>query len=289
MDANRDGILARSEVPEDKQALFQRLLASAGKGSGGELTRDEFLAALQTRRPRRAADEKLPAEFGGLPGPEMIDQIFRHLDRNQDGKVIADEIPDEARGRFDRLAIMADRDGDGAISREEVDQALVKIREQFNGKGGQFEPEQVMEYLDRNADGKLSPDEVPNERREMFERGVRFGDRDGDGALDLEELRRIMQWRKAQLAAQAAFGSSTSDTAPGTDAKPAATKRGGKNKNKNKKAAGQRGGGRLARLDADHDGKLSPDEFAQEGKKALCAVGQEPRRLFGSRRNRAGR
>ncbi len=137
-------------------------------------------------------DEKLPADFGNIPKPAEMDVIFGRLDRNQDGKVVADEVPDGARERFDRFAVIADKNNDGAVTREEMHQAIERVREQFAGKGGNIPPAQIFEYLDRNADGKLTADEVPTERQPMFERAVRFGDRDKDGALSEEEFTTVV-------------------------------------------------------------------------------------------------
>ena len=43
--------------------------------------------------------------------------------------------------------------------------------------------------LDRDGDGRLSPAEVPEGKRELFEQLVRRSDRSGDGQLTAEELR----------------------------------------------------------------------------------------------------
>ena len=48
---------------------------------------------------------------------------FKEWDKNQDGKLTKDELPDQARNRFARL----DADGDGAVTREEMD-AILKRR-----------------------------------------------------------------------------------------------------------------------------------------------------------------
>jgi Ca2+-binding EF-hand superfamily protein len=252
LDVNHDGQVSRSEIPADKVSLFERLLASSDRDKSGWLSRDEFLAGLETRRPRRAADEKLPAEFGGLPGPEAEEEIFRRLDQNQDGKIAPDEVPDEGRTRFDRLTALGDQDGDGAISREELRQALSRVRQQFAGKPGDVEPEKVFEYLDRNADGKLTKDEVPTERQGMFERAVRFGDRDGDGALTLKEFARVAAMRKKRQERPAAADPASATPAGSPEAKTS--------------ARGGRWRYHLARLDSDHDGKVNLAEFSQQGK-----------------------
>ena len=60
----------------------------ADRDHSGKLSREEFLAGLTSHRPERPADEKLPANFGGVPNAEAMEEIFRRLDRNQDGKVV---------------------------------------------------------------------------------------------------------------------------------------------------------------------------------------------------------
>ncbi len=255
LDANHDGQISRDEIPEGKQAKFGRLLSSADRDANGRLSREEFDAGLESRRPKRAADEKLPAEFGGLPQPAAMDEMFRKLDRNQDGKVVADEVPDEFRPRFDRLVAMADKDNDGAITQEEIHQALARVGQQLAGKPGEMDPARVFEYLDRNVDGKLTTDEIPSERKAMFERAMKFGDRDGDGALSQEEFTKVVTaWRKRQERQEPAPKSSAA-TPP----------------------AGQRSQGprlihRLVGLDSDHDGKVSRAEFSGQGKVRFTRV-----------------
>jgi Ca2+-binding EF-hand superfamily protein len=254
LDANHDGQITRAEIPPEKQTLFERLLSSADADGNGLLNRQEFDAGLESRRPKRAADQKLPADFGGLPQPAAVDEMFRRLDRNQDGKIVADEVPDEQRPRFDRLATMADKDNDGAITLVELQQGFDRIRQQFAGKPGEIDPARVFEYLDRNADGKLTADEVPSERKTMFARAVQFGDRDGDGALTEEEFTKVVAaGRKRQQGKDSEEKSSAPD--------PSAMKR----------TRGSRIE-RLARLDSDHDGKVSFEEFSGQDKKRFARI-----------------
>ncbi|HBH51265.1 MAG TPA: hypothetical protein DDY91_05165, partial [Planctomycetaceae bacterium] len=49
-------------------------------------------------------------------------------------------------------------------------------------------PDRLFAQLDKNGDGKLTVDEVGEERRAAFERMLRQGDRDGDGVLTRAEF-----------------------------------------------------------------------------------------------------
>jgi hypothetical protein len=53
------------------------------------------------------------------------------------------------------------------------------------GQGrGRRSPQEMLDSYDANKDGKLTPDEVPEQMQRMFE----FGDANGDGTLDTQEL-----------------------------------------------------------------------------------------------------
>ncbi len=56
-----------------------------------------------------------------------------------------------------------------------------------DGKPGQAG---VFKRLDANGDGKLRADEVPADKRAFFDRALRSGDADGDGALNAAEFAR---------------------------------------------------------------------------------------------------
>jgi hypothetical protein len=50
---------------------------------------------------------------------------------------------------------------------------------------------EMFKRADANKDGKVSLDEVPSERRELFKRLLDRADKDGDKALSVEEARRL--------------------------------------------------------------------------------------------------
>ena len=123
---------------------------------------------------------------GGFPNP-----IMAALDADQDGELSASEIKNAAKA----LAKL-DKNNDGKIARDE-------IMPDFRGRGGQGRPEgdfgggprgggqggpgdfvsRLMEN-DKNKDGKLSKDEIPERMQRMVERL----DGNADGVLDKSEL-----------------------------------------------------------------------------------------------------
>jgi hypothetical protein len=66
-----------------------------------------------------SADEPAAASRGGGLGTRAAD-MMRRLDRDGDGRVTRDEVPDRLRPIFDRL----DRDGDKVLSAEELERGL---------------------------------------------------------------------------------------------------------------------------------------------------------------------
>jgi Ca2+-binding EF-hand superfamily protein len=265
LDANGDGKLTSDEIPAGKQNLFGRLLSTSDVSGDGSLDREEFASGLESKRTERGLKESpLPAGPGGGQDPE---KLFQRLDANRDGKVMADEVPEEGRGMFEKLLARADKDSDGALTQQEITDAMQALKPQIAGKAGQMDPAQIFQYLDKNSDGKLTPDEIPS-GRPMLAIVAKRGDKDGDGALSEEEfisamtaLRKVQAGQRKPVQAQ-----------PAQD-EPAQTQLGnlpatmaGDEKQAGKKKSRQQAAKRFTKLDADHDGKLSEQEFAAQAK-----------------------
>jgi Ca2+-binding EF-hand superfamily protein len=114
------------------------------------------------------------SETKGKP-PEVL---FAELDKNSDGKLTADEVPEAQKRFFNRLLRVADSDNDGALTSAEFiagmrpDELQVSAPPNAGGtRGGpgQFDPNQVFQRFDRNKDGKLELGEIPEQARERFQ------------------------------------------------------------------------------------------------------------------------
>lgn len=114
----------------------------------------------------------LPAQ-DGVPDPK---ELFQQLDRNKDGKLVADEIPKDQTRFFERLLRTADKNGDGQLTLDEFIQGH-KADDgpglPLNNIGGQpgrgpGDLKQRFDMHDRNKDGKVTRDEVPDFARERL-------------------------------------------------------------------------------------------------------------------------
>jgi Ca2+-binding EF-hand superfamily protein len=86
---------------------------------------------------------------------EGMDSLFTEIDSNKDGLISKDEMQAHHKAMHEKMGSMmrekwkaADKDGDGALSRAEVDAGnLPRLARDFD-------------KLDTNKDGKLSADEI---------------------------------------------------------------------------------------------------------------------------------
>ncbi len=207
LDADEDGEISEKEIEGAVEALKKLDKDDDGKLSREEL-RPEFPQGFRGPRGRGG-----PGAFGGFGGPGdfrgrgwvgrgpgarprggfSADRIMR-LDADQDGKVTKEELPE----RFQRVLDRADANDDGAIDREEAEK-LAAAMGRFQRQGPEGRPggpprpgdiiERVMRF-DRNDDGKVTDDEMPEPMRERL---LDRADADGDGAVDKEELEKMAE------------------------------------------------------------------------------------------------
>jgi Ca2+-binding EF-hand superfamily protein len=289
MDTNQDGIVTLEEIPSDRQAIVKRLFDRLDGNDDGKLTRKEFDAGIDRARAKAASPEPprppappggsvadtqrqpdgpgRPSELstpsqsrfggradagpGGFGGPDL----FRALDSDSDGRLSKAELANAV----DAL-MKFDKDGDGWLLPQELAEGTrgslpAGARPPgVSGPGGARARslDAVIQRADRDGDGKLSKDEVPEMLRERFDQV----DTDRDGLVDKDELsavgerlRRLRDDRGAP---------------PGFPGRPSASERPGRPGGAINEANRQRVAEFLREHDKDADARVSLKEFGED-------------------------
>lgn len=137
--------------------------------------------------------------------------LFKQIDANGDGQIVADEVPQERRRMFERLLRRGDANSDGKLSQEEFAKALADERPQAppagqGGEGGdrfrQFldaDPDQVFKRLDKNGDGKIEFTELPDQGEGRLSQFLAAYDANRDKAFTPDEFRKAHEMLRAQV------------------------------------------------------------------------------------------
>ena len=133
----------------------------------------------------------------GLDPPKREGQGGQNPPRRQQGGV----NPEMAGAMIQRMPLFltldADKDGDGALSPEELRPDFAAMAREgmpregqpgANGAPGKEMMARMFEQRDVNKDGKLSGDEIP----ERMQQNVSRMDENGDGAIDKSEMEKAM-------------------------------------------------------------------------------------------------
>jgi Ca2+-binding EF-hand superfamily protein len=146
----------------------------------------------------RAADieppKKGPAEIRELLKLSP-DEFIKRFDRNKDGMLSKDELPPFLARAFDRF----DSNRDGKLDKKEVEQMLQSLRRMVANSGNPGGPRlgpagegPDFDALDRNADGRLTRDELKG--TPYFDKFDEI-DTNKDGKIDRKEF---AAWLKKQ-------------------------------------------------------------------------------------------
>ncbi len=170
LDTDGDGAISQAEAGERWERMA-RLDSNGDK----VVSKEEFAAMAG-----RPGGPQGPGAPGG--GPRGGAQFFETADKNSDGKLTQDEVPEQAWARMAE----ADKDGDKAVTKEEL---AAHFRERAGGarpggpEGGRPDGGRLFEMADKNQDGKLTSEELG----ERWERMSQL-DKNSDGAISRDEL-----------------------------------------------------------------------------------------------------
>ncbi len=139
LDKNKDGKLARAEMPEMMAQRFD----------GMDENKDSFVDEAEYKKATQR--------------PRLGDTLAKFMDANADAKV--------SRPEFAQIKVLfahLDKDKSGALVTDELNQftqaANAAASEVANKATGGVDVSQLFANLDKNKDGKLTPDEVTSER-----------------------------------------------------------------------------------------------------------------------------
>jgi Ca2+-binding EF-hand superfamily protein len=178
LDKNKDGKISRDEFPSQFPAqTFDRL----------DTNHDGFIDETEWNAMR--------ARFGGGGGggPRTGESLLKLLDANGDGKVSRDEF-----AKILTLFDVLDKDHNGDLSQDELNGFFRAVNESQTQATGGVEVNNLFEKYDKNKDGKITAEELGNER--IF----KSLDLNKDGVIDRAEAETALkQLKKAAEAKKA--------------------------------------------------------------------------------------
>jgi Ca2+-binding EF-hand superfamily protein len=162
IDANHDGIISAEEIANSPAAI-----RTLDRNGDGQLTPDELMP-MQRERERQEPD-----------GSEEMVQMWMSFDKNHDGKISKDELPERMQGLFER----ADANKDGFLTPEEI-RAVAKAQAAAANPPEPIRLDPISAALDTNHDNVLSAAEINNAPAVL-----KTLDKNSDGQLTDDELR----------------------------------------------------------------------------------------------------
>ena len=168
--------MQRDEVADNHVRLFKRLIRIADEDEDGALSRSEFIAGT-TRTPQASETPQRGGFPSTQPRPQFdVQQFIDRLDKNGDKKLSRDEVPDRLRENFDRVDTNQDDFLDAAEFRR-VGKAMRNradrnetTRPSAGSDNAAALAKRIFQQRDTDENGRVSLDEIPQQRRAGYRR-----------------------------------------------------------------------------------------------------------------------
>ena len=149
-----------------------------------------LLLTAVSGQPQLQDDKAQPKKGLGKTADEIVETLLKQMDTNKDGKISREEAKGKLAESFDKI----DTNKDGYLDRKELRAMAERIlAQQKGGPFGPFGPD--FDALDKNADGRLTPDELKGTPW-----AARFAeiDTDGNGSIDRREFESFLRREAAK-------------------------------------------------------------------------------------------
>jgi Ca2+-binding EF-hand superfamily protein len=151
LDKNKDKKISKDEFPAQvPPQMFDRM----DSNRDGSIDEDEWKAMMGQFTGGGRTGERMV-----MSGPRAGESLSKLLDSNTDSKVSREEFA-KILSLFDSL----DKDHNSELSTDELNGFFRAVNEASNEATGGVEVSSLFEKNDKNKDGKITPDEMGNER-----------------------------------------------------------------------------------------------------------------------------
>ena len=103
--------------------------------------------------------EQQPVPLDNLRDPKQARKLFAQFDENADGKLEPQEVPDPLQEQIKRLIRIADRDGDGKLTKDEFVTATERIAKIAKRRQAEDMPRRDMKADRKSKPGDATSDE----------------------------------------------------------------------------------------------------------------------------------